>query len=150
VALYAAPPARPIWPAMLPMLMMFPLPRATILGARAATRKYAGRTLARKSWSKVATSQLVGRAEPGDPGIVDQHVDSADLFGEVSDLGGIVQISGHEAGFTSPRDDAVDDRFAAGGVAAVHDHFGTVIRQVVCRRFADTRGRPRHQGAQPP
>src|SRR5580700_6511574 len=41
---------------MLPRLMMLPLPRAAILGASAATRKYAARTLAAKSRSKVATS----------------------------------------------------------------------------------------------
>ncbi len=35
---------------------MLPLPRAAIFGASAATRKYAARTLAAKSRSKVATS----------------------------------------------------------------------------------------------
>ena len=39
----------PIWPAMLPTLIMLPLPRAAISGATAATRKYGARTLAAKS-----------------------------------------------------------------------------------------------------
>src|SRR2546426_4181850 len=37
VAPYAAPPVRPIWPAMLLTLMMLPLPLAAIPGANAAT-----------------------------------------------------------------------------------------------------------------
>jgi hypothetical protein len=44
----------PIWPAMLPMLMMPPLPRAAILEASAATRRHGARTLAAKSRSEVA------------------------------------------------------------------------------------------------
>jgi hypothetical protein len=44
----------PIWPAMLPVLMMLPLPRAAILEASAATRRHGARTLAVKSRSKVA------------------------------------------------------------------------------------------------
>jgi hypothetical protein len=42
---------------MHPRLMMLPLPRAAIFGASAATRKYAARTLAAKSRSKVAASE---------------------------------------------------------------------------------------------
>src|SRR2546427_7819375 len=57
VAPYAAPPARPIWPAMLLTLMMLPLPLAAIPGANAATRKNAARTLLANRASNVATSR---------------------------------------------------------------------------------------------
>src|SRR5271169_15688 len=43
--------------AALPRLMMLPLPRAAIFAASTATRKYAARTLAATSRSKVATSR---------------------------------------------------------------------------------------------
>src|SRR5580693_2060472 len=46
----------PISPAMLPMLMMLPPPRAAIFGASAAVRKYGAWMLAVKSRPKVATS----------------------------------------------------------------------------------------------
>jgi len=101
---------------MLPRLMMLPLPRAAIFGASAATRKYAARTLAAKSRSKVR-----GRPEPGEPGVVDQHVDRARLLGEVVHLGRAGEVGRHEAGLTAHRGDRAGHREAAIGVPPVHD-----------------------------
>src|ERR1700730_18097145 len=58
VAPYAAPPTRPRRPAMLLMLMMLPVPRATMPGANAATRTNAALTLAANIASKDAISKV--------------------------------------------------------------------------------------------
>ena len=86
---------------MLPKLTMLPLPRAAIFGASAATRKYAARTFAAKSRSYVSHVQVRGRPEPGEPGVVDQHTDRADLLDEVVYLRRIAKIGGDETGLSA-------------------------------------------------
>src|SRR5437660_5852270 len=56
---YAAPSARPIRPAMLPLLMMLPVPRGAIPGANAATTANGARTL---TASKPSNPARLGRA----------------------------------------------------------------------------------------
>src|SRR5580700_1676244 len=55
---------------MLPRLMMLPLPRAAIFGPSAATRKYADRTLAAKSRSKVAASRSAAGPNQAKPALL--------------------------------------------------------------------------------
>src|SRR5467141_1237779 len=55
---YAAPPARPRRPAMLLMLMMLPVPRDTMPGANAATRRNGALTLTAHIASKDAISNV--------------------------------------------------------------------------------------------
>ena len=121
---------------------MLPLPRAAIFGASAATRKYAARTLAAKSRSKVR-----GRPEPGEPGVVDQHVDRARLLGEVVHLGRAGEVGRHEAGLTAHRGDRAGHREAAIGVPPVHDDLGALPAELFGRCPADARGGPGYQGA---
>src|ERR1700692_271677 len=58
VAPYAAPPVRPRRPAMLLMLMMVPVLRATMPGANAATRRNGALTLAANIASNEAISNV--------------------------------------------------------------------------------------------
>src|SRR6266566_4496085 len=55
---------------MLLRLIMLPLPRAAIFGASAATRKYAARTLAANSRSKVATPRSAGGPNQENPALL--------------------------------------------------------------------------------
>src|SRR5712692_10394152 len=54
VAPYAAPDGRPMRPAMLVMLMMLPVPRSAMAGAKAPTSRYGARTLLANIESKSA------------------------------------------------------------------------------------------------
>ena len=138
----------PTSPAMLPTLMMLPLPLAAIFGASAAVRKYGAWTLAVKSTAEGRRVEVRRRPEPGVPGVVDQHVDRRGLPGQFVQLGRVAEVGGDEPGLAALGGDGVDHRLAAAGVAPVHDDLGAVPRQLLGRRLADAGGRAGDQRAQ--
>ena len=116
---------------------MLPLPRAAIFGASAATRKYAARTLAAKSRSKVATSSSAVGPNQENPALLTRTSTWPACSARSSSSAGVAEVGGHESGLSALRGDCVDHRGAAGGVAAVHDQLGTVLGQVLGHRPAD-------------
>ena len=81
--------------------------------------------------------ELRRRSEPGEPGVVDQDVDPADLLDQTLQLGRIAEIGGHEARLAALGCDGVNDCFTTAGVASVHDDFGAVAGELLGRRLAD-------------
>ena len=138
----------PTSPAMLPTLMMLPLPLAAIFGASAAVRKYGACTLAVKSTPKVVTSSSGVGPNQAIPGVVDQHVNRGGLRGQVVKLGRDAEVGGEETGLAALGGDGVDHRLAAAGVASVHDDLGAVPCQLLGRRLADAGCRAGDQRAQ--
>ena len=89
--------------------------------------------------------QLCRRAEPGEPGIVDQDVDVADLLGQPQRLRRFAQVCTHEPSCASDVFDLCDHRSAPAGVTAVHYHRGALRGQLHRRGPADPRRRAGHQ-----
>ena len=135
----------PISPAMLPTLMMLPLPRAAICGASAATRKYGAWTLAAKA-AEGGRVEVRSRPEPGDPGAVDEHADRAGLLGEVVQLVQVAEVGGNETGLAALRRDRVGHRLAAATVPAVDDDLGAMPAEHFGCCLANARSGPGHQG----
>src|SRR5579859_7672024 len=132
---------------MLPVLMMLPLPRAAIFGPSAATRKYAARTLAAKSRSKVGTSSSAVGPNQAKPALL-TSTSTGPACSAVVHLGRVGEVGRHEAGLAARHGDRVDDRGAAAGVASVHDDLGAMPAERFGRGPADARGGPGNQGAE--
>ena len=125
---------------------MLPLPRAAIFGASAATRKYAAPDVGGEEPVEGRHVEVRGRPEPGEAGVVDQHVDRAGLLDEVVQLGRVAEVGRHEAGLAALGGDRVDHRGAAAGVPSVHDELGAVPAEFFGRSPADARRCPGNQG----
>ena len=128
----------PTSPAMLPTLMMLPLPRAAIFGASAATRKYGARTLAAKSRPKVAGSSSGVGPNQAYPALLTSTSTAAACRGQFVKRGRVAEVGGDETGLAALGGDGVDHRLAAAGVAPVHDDLGAVARQLLGHRPADS------------
>src|SRR5258705_6298946 len=86
VAPYAAPPVRPRRPAMLLMLMMLPVPRDTMPGANAATRKNGALTLAANIASNEATAKVSVGPHIAKPALVTRMSMSPTFLAELAML----------------------------------------------------------------
>jgi len=105
---------------------MLPLPRAAIFGASTATRKYAARTLAATSRSKVATSRSAVGPDQEKPALLASTSTGAGLLGEVVRLSRVGEVGRREAGLASLRGDRAGHHGAAAGVASVHKDLGAM------------------------
>src|SRR5439155_9301969 len=130
VAPYAAPPARPRRPAMLLMLMTLPVPRVTMPGANAATRRNGRPDIG-------GEHRIEGRERKGfrgsphrEPGVVDQDVDVANFLGETRNARGVGEVSGDELGATALQLDFFDRLDTAPRVAAMHSDLGAIPREL--------------------
>src|SRR5881628_2333479 len=130
---------------MLLTLMMLPLPLAAIPGANAATRKNAARTLLANRASNVDI-EVRRRAEPREPGVVDQHVDIADSFDQTLEVGWIAEVGTNEARPAARSGNRFYRLGASGGIAAMDDDLGAVAGQLQGDRTADPGRRARHEG----
>jgi len=90
---------------------------------------------------KTLMSAISRRAEPGEPGVVDQDVDVAGLPSQPQRLCGFAQVGADESGRAAAVFDLGDHRGAPIGVAAVHDHRGALRGQLYRGSLADPRRR---------
>ena len=120
--------------------MMLPLPRAAILGGERGHEEVGGTDVGVEEPVVGRDVEVGGRSEPGDPGIVDQHVDGIELCDETVDLGWVAQVGGDESGPTPFGLDGVDDLGAPLRVPTVHHDRVPVAAEPERRRPADARG----------
>src|SRR6201981_2053250 len=130
---------------MLARLMMLPLPRAAIFGASAATRKYADRTLAAKSRSKVATSSSAVGPNQENPALLTSTSTVPAYPARSSSWAGSLRSAATNRAVTAPRVDGAAPRRAADGVPAMHDDLGAVSAKLLRRCPADPRSGPGDQ-----
>ena len=114
---------------MLLMLMMLPVPRATMPGANAATRKNGALTLAANRIEGRDLKCLRGSPHR-EPGVVDQDVDVANLLGETGDARGVGEVGGDEVRATALQLDFFDRLDTALRVAAMHSDVGAIPREL--------------------
>ena len=146
VAPYAAPPSRPIWPAMLDRLMMLPEDRSAIPGAIAGDEEVRGAHVAVEEIVERCLVQIRRRPEPRSPGVVDQDVHGSDLFDQASHRRYVLQIGCHEPR-PAPLPLDLPDHFGPSlGVPAVHDDVPAVAGQPQGGRPAYAGGRPGDDG----
>ena len=124
---------------MLLMLMMLPLPRAAMPGANAATRKYGARTLLANSASNVSGFRSAVGAEPGEAGVVDQHVHLAGRVGEPLMAAGSARSAAAKLPRRPPCSIPSTTCAAATCVPPVHDHAQAVGGELLGDRAAHAR-----------
>ena len=145
VAPYAAPPASPIWPAMLLTLMMLPLPLAAIFGASAGDQEIRSPNVAREQRVECRDVEIGSGTEPRETRAVHQYIDLADVFDQALKVGRIAEVGPHETGAAAPVDDRVDRLRASVGVSAVDDDRRALARQLERDRLADAGRRAGYQ-----
>ena len=89
--------------------------------------------------------EVFGRAEPGEPGVVDQHVHPPGLGGQARDPVRIAQVRGDEPGLPAGLLDRLDGLLPAARITAVHQDFVAVGGELERDRPADAGGCTGHQ-----